>query len=99
MKSQFHRAHDYFIEDHARQQRTLIPELIYCENKSVEQIILIAKKLYAKQKLVLGTRCPAEFFPKLKKAFPNIHIVQSSHCFRIGKSRTSFSRDDRYYRL
>jgi NCAIR mutase (PurE)-related protein len=85
MKSKLHGEHDYFIEDHARQQRTLIPELIYCENKSIEQIILIAKKLYAKQKLVLGTRCPVEFFPKLKKAFPGIHIVQESHCFRIGK--------------
>jgi pyridinium-3,5-biscarboxylic acid mononucleotide synthase len=86
MKSKSHNVHDYFIEDHTRQQRTLIPELIYCENKSVEQIILIAKKLYAKQKLVLGTRCPMEFYPKLKKAFPSVHIVQESHCFRIGKS-------------
>jgi NCAIR mutase (PurE)-related protein len=85
MKSKLHGEHDYFKEDHARRQRTLIPELIYCENKSVEQIILIAKKLYAQQKLVLGTRCPAEFFPKLKKTFPAVHFVKESHCFRIGK--------------
>ncbi len=85
MKSNMHGEHNYFNEDHERRQRTLIPELIFCENKSVEQIILIAKKLYAKQKLVLGTRCPVEFFSKLKKAFPGIHIVQESHCFRIGK--------------
>jgi|WetSurMetagenome_2_1015567.scaffolds.fasta_scaffold40361_2 pyridinium-3,5-biscarboxylic acid mononucleotide synthase len=85
MKSTVHAQHDFFIEDHARQQRTLIPELIYCENKSIEQIIIIAKKLYAKQKLVLGTRCPTEFFPKLKKTFPGICIVQESRSFRIGK--------------
>ncbi|MGD0589473.1 MAG: nickel pincer cofactor biosynthesis protein LarB [Bacteroidota bacterium] len=91
MKSKLHGVHDYFIEDHERQQRTLIPELIYCENKSVEQIVLIAKKLYAKQKLVLGTRCPMEFFPKLKKAFPSVHIVQESHCFRIGKPLKAMS--------
>ena len=91
MKSKLHGEHDYFIEDHARQQRTLIPELIYCENKSVGQIILIAKKLYAKQKFVLGTRCPVEFFPKLKKTFPNAHIVQESHCFRIGKPLRAMS--------
>lgn len=85
MKSKLHGEHDYFNEDHTRKQRTLIPELIYCENKSIQQIIVIAKRLYAKQKLVLGTRCPTEFFPKLKKAFPGIHIVKESHCFRIGK--------------
>jgi len=91
MKSNLRSEQIFFIEDHARQQRTLIPELIYCENKSVGQIILIAKKLYAKQKLVLGTRCPAEFFPKLKKAFPGIHIIQDSHCFRIGKPLKAMS--------
>lgn len=85
MKSRIHPAHDYFSEDHSRQQRTLIPELIYCENKSIEQIITIAKKLFSKQKLVLGTRCPSSYFGKLKKAFPGIHIVHGSQCFRIGK--------------
>jgi pyridinium-3,5-biscarboxylic acid mononucleotide synthase len=85
MKSQLHDEHAFFNEDHTRQQRTLIPELIYCENKSVEQIIVIAKKLYAKQKLVLGTRCPIKFYPKLKKTFPAIYLSQKSHCFRIGK--------------
>jgi NCAIR mutase (PurE)-related protein len=85
MKSKLHVEHDFFIEDHARQQRTLIPELIYCESKSIEQIIVIAKKLYAKQKLVIGTRCPPAFFPKLKKTFPGITIVQESRSFRIGK--------------
>ena len=85
MKSSSHSKHNYFNEDHARQQRTLIPELIYCENKSIEQIIVIAKKLYAEHRLVLGTRCPPEYFPKLKKTFSGIHIVPNSQCFRIGK--------------
>jgi pyridinium-3,5-biscarboxylic acid mononucleotide synthase len=85
MKSQLHGEHVFFNDDHRRQQRTLIPELIYCENKSIEQIIIIAKKLFASQKLVLGTRCPSEFYPKLKKSFPAIHFVRGSHCFRIGK--------------
>jgi NCAIR mutase (PurE)-related protein len=92
MKSKLHDVHNCFNEDDARRQRTLIPELIYCENKSVKQIILIAKKLYANQKLVLGTRCPVEFFSKLKKEFPSINIVQESHCFRIGKPQKKMSK-------
>jgi pyridinium-3,5-biscarboxylic acid mononucleotide synthase len=90
MKVRSHYEREYFHEDSARQERTLIPEVIYCENKSIEQILLIAKKLYAKQKQVLGTRCPVEYFPKLKKAFPGIHIVPGSRCFRIGKAVQSF---------
>jgi pyridinium-3,5-biscarboxylic acid mononucleotide synthase len=92
MKSKIHDERNCFNEDHTRQQRTLIPELIYCENKSIEQIILIAKKLYVKQKLVLGTRCPADYFSKLKKAFPDINIIQKSHCFRIGKPLKAVSK-------
>ena len=92
MKSKIHDERNCFNEDHTRQQRTLIPELIYCENKSIEQIILIAKKLYVKQKLVLGTRCPTSYFSKLKKAFPGISIIQESHCFRIGKPLKTVSK-------
>jgi pyridinium-3,5-biscarboxylic acid mononucleotide synthase len=76
---------EFFHDDAERQQRTSIPELIYCENKSIVQIIAIAKKLYKKQNLVLGTRCPAEYFKKLKKVFPGIHFNEDSRCFRIGK--------------
>jgi pyridinium-3,5-biscarboxylic acid mononucleotide synthase len=93
MKSKLHDKQNCFNEDHARRERTLIPELIYCENKSIEQIVIIAKKLYLKQKLVLGTRCPINYFSRLKKTFPGIHIVQNSHCFRIGTPLKAVSKE------
>lgn len=71
--------------DISRFERTSFPEIIYCENKRVDQIIAIAKRLYTHKKLVLGTRCPPEFFPILRRTFRAGHFNQDALCFRIGK--------------
>ncbi len=76
---------NYAKLDIARRERTAIPEIVYCENKSVDQIIGISKVLFKKQKLVLGTRCSPALFPKLQKAFPGGRFVKEAHAFRIGK--------------
>lgn len=83
--SSLHTIESYAKLDMSRRERTSIPEVIYCENKPVERIITIAKAIYAKQKLVLGTRCPKEFFPRLKKAFPYALCLKDARSFRIGK--------------
>ena len=62
MYHHLHTIEEYAKLDMSRRDRTSIPEVIYCENKSVEHIITIAKALYTKQKLVLGTRCPKRVF-------------------------------------
>jgi NCAIR mutase (PurE)-related protein len=89
-KVQLHTSHMHTIEEYAkldmsRRDRTSIPEVIYCENKSVERIVAIAKALYTKQKLVLGTRCPKEFFPRLTRIFPQGLFLKDARSFRIGK--------------
>ncbi len=76
---------DYAKLDIARRERTAIPEIVYCENKSVEQIINISRVLYSKHKLVLGTRCLPVLFPKIQKAFPAGLFMREAHAFRIGK--------------
>lgn len=83
-----HTLDEYAKLDTARQERTAIPEIIYCENKSVDQIIDIANALYKKHELVLGTRCPPLFFPKLRKSFPACRVIKEAHAFRIGKPLT-----------
>ena len=90
--SSLHTIKEYAKLDISRRDRTSIPEVIYCENKSVERILAIAKALYAKQKLVLGTRCPKEFFPKLKKAFPHGLFLKEALSFRIGSPMPQVSR-------
>jgi NCAIR mutase (PurE)-related protein len=81
----FHHVEEYAKLDLLRQERTSIPEVIYCENKSVEHIIAIAKALYARRRLVLGSRCPIGLFPRLRKAFPKGLFVPDAQSFRVGK--------------
>jgi hypothetical protein len=73
--------------DVSRSERTCFPEIIFCQNKRVDQIVAIAERLHAHTKLALGTRCPPEFFPALKKAFPKGHFVPAAMSFRIGRPR------------
>jgi len=75
---------DFAEIDISRFERTAFPEIIYCENKRVDQVVAIARRLYAHRKLVLGTRCPPEYFPKLKRTFRTGRFVQEAQCFRIG---------------
>jgi NCAIR mutase (PurE)-related protein len=85
-KSSFHTIKEFAKIDVSRHDRTSIPEIIYCENKSLEKIISIAKAIYTKQKLVLGTRCPIDFFPRIRRAFPKTYFLKDARSFRIGKS-------------
>jgi len=75
---------DFADVDISRFERTLFPEVIYCENKRVDQIVAIAGRMYRHKKLVLGTRCPPEFFPRLKRTFRKGKFIQEAQCFRIG---------------
>jgi hypothetical protein len=75
---------DYAEIDVSRFERTSFPEIIYCENKRIDQIVAITKRLYAHRKLVLGTRCSPEYFPRLKKFFRSGRFIQEGQCFRIG---------------
>jgi pyridinium-3,5-biscarboxylic acid mononucleotide synthase len=88
--SSIHAIKDFAKIDLSRHERTAIPEVIYCENKSQEQITAIIKAIYSEKKLVLGTRCPAEFFPQLKKAFPGGLFLKNSRSFRIGRPMPAF---------
>ncbi|MCX8009549.1 MAG: nickel pincer cofactor biosynthesis protein LarB [Ignavibacteria bacterium] len=71
--------------DFEREQRTLIPEIIFCENKSYEQVLSIAQSMYEKKKFVLGTRCSESVLKKLKRKFPSALISIKAKAFRIGK--------------
>lgn len=78
--------------DVERGQRTFIPEIIYCENKSIEQILELSKKIYTKNKLVIGTRCEIKYFKNLKKQFPKGVYSKEGRAFRIGKPLPKIKR-------
>lgn len=76
---------DFASIDLHRDKRTFIPEIIFCESKSLEQVTEIAKKIYAEKKIVIGTRCRVDYFKKLKRIFPNGTFSIDAQSFRIGK--------------
>ena len=53
--------------DHHRNLRKGFPEVIYCEGKSIPQIISIAKKILATGDTLLATRGNKEIYKRIKK--------------------------------
>ncbi len=55
--------------DHHRTLRTGVPEVIYCEGKSVFQIVGIAKRMEDHHSNILGTRVTGKVFDAIQKEF------------------------------
>jgi len=61
----------YARVDHHRCLRNGVPEVIYCEGKTIEQIKGIAKRLSRYHCNILGTRAAPEVYTGLKETFPD----------------------------
>jgi len=84
---------DFADIDISRFERTSFPEIIYCENKRLDQIIAITNRIYKHRRLVLGTRCPPEYFPRLKRTFRKGRFVQEAQGFRVGRPLPGFGEE------
>lgn len=56
--------------DHHRELRTGIPEIVWGENKTTDQILSIVRKMSEKQSLILVSRLDAARGASLKREFP-----------------------------
>ena len=63
------------VIDHHRQLRTGIPEVIYGESKSAEQIIEIASALLARGATLLATRISFEKAQQIQSSLPRLHYA------------------------
>ena len=57
--------------DTDRLRRTGMPEVIYAQGKTVEQVVQIAERMYNKGIDILATKASAEMFDALNKIIPN----------------------------
>lgn len=57
--------------DHHRSLRTGVPEVIYCEGKSVSQIVEIAQRMQAHHCNILGTRVNLKVFEAIHREIPD----------------------------
>jgi len=70
-----------------RHLRKGFPEVIYCQGKSVEQIIKIAQKIKQSGSVVLGTRMEREVFQQVKPYFHEAKYYPQARIFILESER------------
>jgi len=71
--------------DHHRALRTGFPEVIYGAGKTVEQVVEIAKRIVARNRVALATRCCPEMHEAAREAFPDVAWHETARVLVIGK--------------
>jgi len=74
---------DFAKIDHHRIIRRGLPEVIFCEGKSTEQILLIVNKIIEKDANVIGTKCSYEKYNFLREHIDNIEYHSDAGIFFI----------------
>ena len=70
--------------DHHRRKRQGFPEVIFGQNKTVEQIVLIAGEILKHDTTMLATRLSREAMDALSKSFPDGIRNDSARAFVVG---------------
>ena len=73
--------------DHHRALRKGFPEVVFCKNKTVEQVVNIVKKLALSNVDVLATRATEEMFKEIKKAIKEAEYNEISKTISIVKNK------------
>ncbi|MGE3801669.1 MAG: nickel pincer cofactor biosynthesis protein LarB [Candidatus Kapaibacterium sp.] len=68
-----------------RESRCGLPEVIYCESKTAEQIVEVARVLRERVGIAFGTRCSSEKSAIVCKEFPEADYDPLSRTIRIGE--------------
>jgi len=82
---------DQFIDlgdarvDVGRADRTGVPEVVFAESKSVEQIVAIMRELHQRDGFALATRVPPAFAPALIEALPMAVFDERARAMRVGR--------------
>jgi len=70
--------------DHHRALRTGFPEVIYCAGKTCEQVVEIARRIVARNRLALATRCNPEMYEAARGAFADVAWHETARILVIG---------------
>ncbi len=78
----------YAKVDHHRSLRRGIPEVIFCQGKTDEQIIGISGKMIEKGVDLLATRCGQETFKRIEKSIPGAVYHDEASLFAVIQNET-----------
>ena len=73
--------------DHHRALRKGFPEVVFCQNKTTEQVAAIVKKLAGNNADVLATRATEEMFKEVKKQIKNAEYNKMAKTISIIKNK------------
>ena len=73
--------------DHHRALRKGFPEVVFCQNKTIGQVVEIVKKLAGNNSTVLATRATEEMFKEVKKQVKNAEYNRNSKTIIINKNK------------
>lgn len=77
---------DYACIDYDREKRTGVPEVIYCEGKTAEQIkYIVHHMLLHGSKHILGTRCDKEKYEEVAKICDKLQYYESSRIMMLNE--------------
>ena len=73
--------------DHHRALRKGFPEVVYCQNKTVKQVVKIVEKLAQNNNYVLATRATEEMFKEVRKNINSAKYNKISKTIIINKNK------------
>jgi pyridinium-3,5-biscarboxylic acid mononucleotide synthase len=73
--------------DHHRALRKGFPEVVYCQNKTINQVTGIVRRLSKNNNVILATRATREMFGAVKKYIKNAKYNEKSKTIIINKNK------------
>ncbi|MCK5841407.1 MAG: nickel pincer cofactor biosynthesis protein LarB [Candidatus Sabulitectum sp.] len=80
----------FSVVDSARGERQPLPEVVFGQGKTIEQILAIAEALLTRTGLAIVSRVPVEFSSALQEAFPSGKLHTLSRMFVVGEYTGTF---------
>ena len=79
--------------DHERKERQGFPEVVYCEGKTLEQVVTIVQLLVERNDNVLATRASAEAFAAVKEIIPCAVYSEQARLIYIERKKVAIDSE------
>jgi NCAIR mutase (PurE)-related protein len=75
--------------DHHRTLRTGFPEVVFCEGKTITQVVEIVKRLSARHPSVLATRATPDVAEAVAREIPSARYHDAARCITVCRSESA----------
>ncbi len=82
-----------------RELRQGLPEVVFCENKTIEQAVSIFKRLWRYHDRILGTRAPETMADAIRARLPQANYDPTSRLLTLARDEDAHHDDDETYAL